>query len=70
MAYREVYFRIQIYNYDYGYGRGSGWLSEADADAFQEESRRLFQELGWTLHAGGGGVVESADLPMLRRRLL
>ncbi len=59
MAYRKVYFRIQIYSYDYGYGRGSGWSSEADAAAFEEESRRLFQELGWTLHAGGHGTGDT-----------
>lgn len=59
MAYRKVYFRIQIYSYDYSYGRGSGWASKADAAAFQEESRRLFQELGWTLHAGGHGIGDT-----------
>jgi len=59
MAYRKVYFRIQIYSYNYGYGHDAGWSSEADAAAFQEESRRLFQELGWTLHAGGDGTCDT-----------
>ncbi len=59
MAYRKVYFRIHAYNYNYGYGHDSGWSSDADAAAFEEESRRLFQELGWTLHAGGHGTGDT-----------
>lgn len=40
MAYRMVYLRIQTYAYS------SDWSSEADKDAFDEECRRLFQQLG------------------------
>ena len=43
MAYRQVYFRIRTDCYS------SGWTSDADRAAFKEESRRLFQELGWTV---------------------
>lgn len=46
MAYRKVYFRIKS-----GYAYGDGWLKDTDALAFKEETRRLFQEAGWTLHA-------------------
>ena len=53
MAYRMVYLRIQTYAY------GSGWSSEADEAAFDEECRRLFQQLGWTLHAGANGVCDT-----------
>lgn len=53
MAYRMVYLRIQTYAY------GSGWSSEADEAAFDEECRRLFQQLGWTLHAGADGVCDT-----------
>ncbi len=59
MAYRKVYFRIQIYSYNYGCGHDSGWSSEPDAAAFEEESRHLFQELGWTLHPGGHGIGDT-----------
>lgn len=54
MAYRQVYFRIHTKGYS------SGWSSDADRSAFKEESRRLFQELGWTIklgHNGGCDVV-------------
>lgn len=54
MAYRQVYFRIHTKGYP------SGWSSDADRSAFKEESRRLFQELGWTIklgHNGGCDVV-------------
>lgn len=44
MAYRNVYFRIRTCGYD------SGWKDDAARDAFKEESRRLFQRIGWTLH--------------------
>lgn len=53
MAYRMVYLRIQTYAY------GSDWSSEADEAAFDEECRRLFQQLGWTLHAGFDGVCDT-----------
>ena len=53
MAYRKVYFRIRTENY------ASGWSSDADRSAFKEESRRLFQELGWALKPGGNGVCDT-----------
>ena len=55
MAYRKVYFRIQIHTYGYG----SGWSSEADKAAFDSECRNLFQQLGWTLHPGSNGVCDT-----------
>ena len=55
MAYRKVYFRIQIHTYGYG----SGWSSEADKAAFDSECRDLFQQLGWTLHPGSNGVCDT-----------
>ena len=54
MTYRKVYFRIRTEGYV------SGWSSDADRSSFKEESRRLFQELGWTIklgHNGGCDVV-------------
>lgn len=57
MTYRMVYLRIQTYAY--GCGCGHGWASEADEAAFDEECRRLFQQLGWTLHAGTDGVCDT-----------
>ena len=54
MAYRQVYFRIHTKGY------ASGWSSDTDRSAFKEESRQLFQELGWTIklgHNGGCDVV-------------
>lgn len=54
MAYRKVYLRIHTQGYS------TGWSSDADRSAFKEESRRLFQELGWTIklgHNGGCDVV-------------
>ena len=53
MAYRKVYFRIRTECYS------SGWSSDADRAAFKEESRRLFQELGWTLEHGHNGVCDT-----------
>lgn len=53
MAYRKVYLRIHTNGYDFDQFR------DADAAAFQEESRRLFQELGWTLHPGGHGIGDT-----------
>ena len=55
MAYRKVYFRIQIHTYGYG----SGWSSEADETAFGNECRSLFQQLGWTLHPGSNGGCDT-----------
>ena len=55
MAYRKVYFRIQIHTYGYG----SGWSSEADKAAFDSECRDLFQQLGWALHPGSNGVCDT-----------
>ena len=53
MAYRMVYLRIRSGGYNFG------WVSDADQAAFKEESRRLFQELGWMLHAGSNGVCDT-----------
>ena len=60
MTYRKVYFRIRTEGYV------SGWSSDADRSSFKEESRRLFQELGWTIklgHNGGCDVVTSICIP-------
>ena len=59
MAYRMVYLRIRCNCYHSGYGKDSGWTSNAEQAAFKEESRRIFQELGWTLHAGRNGVCDT-----------
>ena len=53
MAYRMVYLRIRSSGYNFG------WSSDAEQAAFKEESRRLFHELGWTLHAGHNGVCDT-----------
>ena len=53
MAYRKVYFRIRTEAYV------SERPSDADKDAFKEESRHLFQELGWTLEPGHNGVCDT-----------
>ena len=53
MAYRRVYLRIRCYGYDPFSTRGT------DLTAFKTESRRLFQDLGWTLHEGGNGVCDT-----------
>ena len=53
MAYRMVYLRIRSGGYNFG------WTSDTDRAAFKEESRRLFQELGWTFHAGHNGVCDT-----------
>ena len=53
MAYHMVYLRIRCGGYNFG------WTSGAGQAAFKEESRRLFQELGWTLHAGRNGVCDT-----------
>lgn len=52
MAYRKVYFRIRTEGYV------SGWFSDADRSSFKEESRRLFQELGWTIKLGHNGSCD------------
>ena len=53
MAYRMVYLRIRSGGYNFG------WSNDGDQAAFKEESRRLFQELGWTLHADHNGVCDT-----------
>ena len=57
MVYRKVYFRIRTECYS------SGWSSDADRAAFKEESRRLFQDLGWavTLWNNGGCDTVAKD---------
>lgn len=59
MAYRMVYLRIRAYSYGCDYGNASSWASEADKTAFDEECRRLFPQLGWTLHAGANGICDT-----------
>ena len=59
MAYRMVYLRIRCSCYNSGYGKDSGWASDADQAAFKEESRRIFQELGWKLKPGRNGVSDT-----------
>ncbi len=54
MAYRQVYLRIRTDCYS------SGWTSDADRTAFKEESRRLFQELGWAVTFGHNGSCDTA----------
>ena len=54
MAYRQVYFRIRTDCYN------SGWTSDADRTAFEKESRRLFQELGWAVTFGHNGSCDTA----------
>jgi len=53
MAYRMVYLRVHTNGYV------SGWSNETDKAMFNEESRRLFHQLGWTLHAGANGVCDT-----------
>ncbi len=53
MAYRMVYLRIQCRKYD---PAGS---DDTDLTAFKAESRRLFRELGWTVHEGRSGVCDT-----------
>ena len=52
-VYRKVYFRIHTEGY------ASGWASETAKAMFREESRRLFQELGWEFHAGRSGIADT-----------
>ena len=53
MAYRMVYLRIRSSGYNFG------WTSDTDQAAFKDESRRIFQKLGWTLHAGDNGICDT-----------
>ena len=53
MTYRMVYFRIRTEGY------ASGWESETAKALFREESRRLFQELGWNLQTGKNGCSDT-----------
>lgn len=56
MAYRMVYLRTHTYEY------ASGWSNKDAETAFDEECRRLLQELGWTLHAGADGVCDTVTM--------
>ena len=56
MACQKVYFRIRTECYS------SGWSSDADRAAFKEESRRLFQELGWTATLGYNGGCDTVTM--------
>ncbi len=53
MAYRMVYLRVRCNGYDHIASGGT------DLTAFKAESRRLFQEMGWTVHEGRGGVCDT-----------
>ena len=53
MAYRMVYLRIRSDGYHFG------WTSDTEQAAFKDESRRIFQELGWTLTPGSSGVCDT-----------
>lgn len=53
MAYRMVYLRIRCTGYDPG---ASG---DTDLTAFKAESRRLFQEMGWTVREGGSSISDT-----------
>lgn len=58
MGYRKVWFRIRS-QYDGRYG----WPSETARQTFQEETRHLLQDAGWTLHESrGSGVCDTATL--------
>ena len=52
MSYRMVYLRINSRGYS------SGWASDAERDAFKSESRRIFQNMGWTLCEGRSGACD------------
>lgn len=52
MGYRMTYLRIRS-------GYCSGWQNDAEQEAFKAESRQIFQDLGWTLHAGNNGVCDT-----------
>lgn len=54
MGYRKVYFRIKS-----GYEASVGWAEDQAAEQFKADTRRLFQEAGWTLHLGGNGVCDT-----------
>lgn len=43
MAYLMVYFRLRTDGYT------SGWANETAKTLFREESRCLFQEMGWSI---------------------
>ncbi len=58
MKYRKVYFRI-----DSKYVYGNGWAGNDEAaNAFRDETRKLFQEGGWTIQPGreSSGVCDTA----------
>lgn len=52
MGYRKVYFRISS-----GYLWGNDWSSSEEQAAFREETRRLFQDDGWTLETHKNAAV-------------
>ncbi len=54
MGYRQVYFRIKSAYEAYG-----GWAEDHAAEQFRDETRSLFQKVGWTLHPGGNGVCDT-----------
>ena len=56
MSYRMVYFRISSSGYT------SGWSSDQEKNAFREESRRMFKELGWDVHKEKTGGIDKAEI--------
>ena len=53
MAYSMVYLRVRRSGYSFG------WTSDTEQAAFKEETRRIFQESGWTLKPGSNGVCDT-----------
>lgn len=53
MPYRMTYFRIRSNNYD------RGWSSDREQDAFETESRQIFQTSGWKLHKGKDRICDT-----------
>lgn len=59
MTYREVYFRVRAEGYVVDPACGTSWASESAEKAFIAESRRLFQNAGWTLTMGYSGICDT-----------
>lgn len=56
MGYRQVYFRIKS-----GYEAYGGWSEDHAAEQLRNETRSLFQEVGWTLYPRGNGVCDTVS---------
>lgn len=59
MTYRNTYFRIRAEGYVVDPACGTSWASESAENAFIAESRRLFQDAGWTLTMGYSGICDT-----------